>query len=72
QGSMQPPLPALPASPAPQAQPMQPPTQAQQAQSEPDPAASEVLDKEQSARQALQEKKAAMKKKKRDVMGLWD
>jgi hypothetical protein len=57
---------------APQAQPMQPPTQAQQAQSEPDPAASEVLDKEQSARQALQEKKAAMKKKKRDVMGLWD
>ena len=61
-GSMQPPLPALPASPA---------EQAQQAQPKPDPAA-EALDKEQSARQALEEKKAAMKKKKRDVMGLWD
>lgn len=70
QGSMQPPLPALPASPAPQAQPGQPPSQARQA--EPAPAASEVLDKEESARQALQEKKAVMKKKKRDVMGLWD
>ncbi len=34
--------------------------------------ADEAPDKEQSARQALQEKKAAMKKKKRDVMGLWD
>jgi len=34
--------------------------------------ADEAPDREQSARQALQEKKAAMKKKKRDVMGLWD
>jgi chemotaxis protein MotB len=65
-GSVQPQMPA--ASPAQQAPAVQPPPQAQPA---PTPSA-EVLDKEQSARQALEEKKAAMKKKKRDVMGLWD
>jgi len=70
QGSAQPQMPA--ASAAQQAPLVQPPPQARQAQSEPAPAASEVLDREQSARQALDEKKAAMKKKKRDVMGLWE
>ncbi len=68
QGSMQPQVPAAAA--AQQAPEVQTPPQTRHA--EPAPAASELLDKEQSARQALQEKKAAMKKKKRDVMGLWD
>ncbi len=63
-GSVQPPVPVPAASPA------QPPTQAQQAQA--NAAAAEIQDKEHSARQALEEKKAVMKKKKRDVMGLWD
>lgn len=70
QGSVQPQMPAPATAPVQQSQAAHPPPQAQQA--EPAPAASEVLDKEQSARQALQEKKAVMKKKKRDVMGLWD
>jgi hypothetical protein len=71
QGSMQPQMPAPAATPEQQPQAAQPTLQAQQAQPAPAPAA-EILDKEESARQALQEKKAAMKKKKRDVMGLRD
>jgi len=62
---MQPPAPEPAGSQARQSPTVQPAPQAQ-------PAADEVLAKEQSARQALQEKKAAMKRKKRDVMGLWD
>ena len=46
---------------------------AQQAQPEAaDPAAAGVSARESSVRQQYLERKAAMKKKKRDVMGLWD
>ena len=47
--------------------------QAQQAQPEAaDPAAADVSARENSVRQQYLERKAAMKKKKRDVVGLWD
>jgi len=71
QGPVQPHIPAPAPEPSGQSQAAQQPSQALQAPPAPAPV-SELRDKEQSARQALQEKKAAMKKKKRDVMGLWD
>jgi chemotaxis protein MotB len=52
---------------APTAQPAQ---QAQPGTSE--PAVQSAVSKENAARQSFQQKKAEMKKKKRDVMGLWE
>ena len=52
------------------APPAQPGPQAQAAASE--PAVETATSKEQAARQSFQQKKAEMKKKKRDVMGLWE
>jgi chemotaxis protein MotB len=50
-----------------------PAPQAQQAQTEAsDPAVESSASKENAARQSFQQKKAEMKKKRRDVMGLWD
>jgi hypothetical protein len=47
--------------------------QAQQAQpSTSEPAVESAASKENAAKQSFQQKKAEMKKKKRDVMGLWD
>jgi chemotaxis protein MotB len=51
-------------TPAPQAQQAQPGT--------PEPAVESAASKENAVKQSFQEKKAEMKKKKRDVMGLWD
>ena len=48
----------------------QPGQQAQSGTSE--PAVETAASKENAARQAFQQKKAEMKKKKRDVMGLWE
>jgi chemotaxis protein MotB len=51
-------------APAPQAQQAQPGTS--------DPAVESAASKENAAKQSFQQKKAEMKKKRRDVMGLWD
>jgi chemotaxis protein MotB len=50
-----------------------PAQQAQQAKpGAPEPVAAAAASKEDTMKQSFQEKKAEMKKKKRDVMGLWD
>ena len=56
-----------------QGQAAQTPQPAQQAQpGTPEPAVESAASKENAARQSFQEKKNEMKKKRRDVMGLWD
>jgi len=57
----------------PVAQTAQTPQPAQQAQpGTSDPAVQSAASKENAAKQSFQQKKAEMKKKKRDVMGLWE